>query len=231
MPSLKQLLIDAGATLPDGVDVAGLVDKSDELTGLKAKNAQLLDWQVNNKPLLETLQAKQAELEAAAAKALEEKEQLAIQNKDYETLAQLNVDKLKKLEDGLNASRERTQKAALEAAQASLASLMNDPIYGKYYAEKSVLVELNEIGEPITKFKFGEQVFDKLDDWKEVAVKDETIASKITVGGQSQSPAAAGQTGGQGGQQPQPKTNAAAEAAAKKGDLQGFLAASINLNQ
>jgi hypothetical protein len=212
MPSLTELLTKAGVTIPDGVNIVELAESSDEIKGLATAKNDLHQWKLENKPLLDSLQAKQAELEAAAAKALEEKEKLAIQNKDYETLAQLNADKLKKLEEGLNASRERTQKAALEAAQTSLASLMNDPIYGKYYAEKSVLVELNEIGEPVTKFKFGEQVFDKLDDWKSVAVKDETIASKITVGGQSQSPAATGQTGGQGGQQPQqPKLSSATQ--------------------
>lgn len=204
MPSLIDNLKAAGVTIPDGVNLVELVEISDEIKGLATAKNDLHQWKLENKPILEQLQSKQAELEAAAAKALKEKEKLAIQNKDYETLAQLNADKLKKLEDGLNASRERTQKAALEAAQASVASLMNDPIYGKYYAEKSAVVELNELGEPITKFKFGEQVFDKLDDWKQAAIKDETVASKIAVGGANNAPAANGQNGGQGGgQQPQ----------------------------
>lgn len=204
MPSLIDNLKAAGVTIPDGVNLVELVESSDEIKGLVTTKNDLHQWKLENKPVLESLQAKQAELEAEKAAALQEKEQLAIQNKDYETLAQINADKLKKLEDGLNASRERTQKAALEAAQASVASLMNDPIYGKYYAEKSAVVELNELGEPITKFKFGEQVFDKLDDWKQAAIKDETVASKIAVGGANNAPNANGQQGGQGGgQQPQ----------------------------
>lgn len=204
MPSLKQLLTDAGATLPDGLDVSKLVESADEVSGLKAKRDELLNWQVTNKPLLESLQTEKAQLEKKAKEEEDKALELAKQNGDFAKQAEITAKRLQELESGLNASRERTQKAALEAAQASVASLMNDPIYGKYYAEKSAVVELNELGEPITKFKFGEQVFDKLDDWKQAAIKDETVASKIAVGGANNAPAANGQQGGQGGgQQPQ----------------------------
>lgn len=204
MPSLKQLLTDAGATLPDGLDVSKLVESADEVSGLKAKRDELLSWQVTNKPLLESLQTEKAQLEQKAKEEEDKALELARQNGDFAKQAEITAKRLHELESGLNASRERTQKAALEAAQASVASLMNDPIYGKYYAEKSAVVELNELGEPITKFKFGEQVFDKLDDWKQAAIKDETVASKIAVGGANNAPAANGQQGGQGGgQQPQ----------------------------
>lgn len=207
MPSIIDQLKAAGITIPDGLTNEVLftsLQGATEFEGLANKNKELLSWKAENKPLLDSLTAKQAELEEANRKALEEKEQLAIQNKDYETLAQINADKLKKLEDGLNASRERTQKAALEAAQASVASLMSDPIYGKYYAEKSAVVELNDIGEPITKFKFGEQVFDSLDDWKSAAIKDESIASKIAIGGEHKGPSMGGNGQG-GGQQAEQK--------------------------
>ena len=204
MPSLKQLLTDAGATLPDGLDVSKLVESADEVSGLKAKRDELLNWQVTNKPLLESLQTEKAQLEQKAKEEEDKALELARQNGDFAKQAEITAKRLQELESGLNASRERTQKAALEAAQASVASLMNDPIYGKYYAEKSAVVELNELGEPITKFKFGEQVFDKLDDWKQAAIKDETVASKIAVGGANNAPSANGQQGGQGGgQQPQ----------------------------
>lgn len=208
MPSLKQLLTDAGVTLPENIDVAALVEGSDELKGLKAKNGELLTWQVTNKPVLEELQGKQAELEAAAKKALEEKEALAIQNKDYETLAQINADKLKQLEDGLNASRERTKASATDAARASVSALFNDEVYGKFYAEKSTVVELTETGEPVTKFKFGEQVFDKLDDWKAAAAKDATCAAHMPIGGENKGTGATG-NGVQSGQQKpqQPKSS------------------------
>lgn len=203
MPSLTELLTKAGVTIPAGVNLVELVESSDEIKGLATAKNDLHQWKLENKPLLEQLQSEQEALKQKAKEDEEARLKLAKENGDYKTQLEIESKRAQELLAGLNASRERTQKAALEAAQTSLASLMNDPIYGKYYAEKSVLVELNEIGEPVTKFKFGEQVFDKLDDWKAVAVKDQTIASKITVGGQSQSPAATGQTGGQGGQQPQ----------------------------
>lgn len=204
MPSLIDNLKAAGVTIPDGVNLVELVESSDEIKGLATAKNDLHQWKLENKPLLEQLQSEQEALKQKAKEDEEARLKLAKENGDYKTQLEIESKRAQELLDGLNASRERTQKAALEAAQASVKSLMNDPIYGQYYAEKSAVVELNELGEPITKFKFGEQVFDKLDDWKQAAIKDETVASKIAVGGANNAPAANGQQGGQGGgQQPQ----------------------------
>ena len=207
MPTLDQLALKYGYTKTDdqAPSLSELLEQSDEIKGLKdSKFAIKGEKEALEADFKAKLEEKDAAYEELAKKHNDSEQLAAIKEKKANEAHQAMLDKMKSLEDGLNASRERTQKAALEAAQASVASLMNDPIYGKYYAEKSAVVELNELGEPITKFKFGEQVFDKLDDWKQAAIKDETVASKIAVGGANNAPSANGQQGGQGGgQQPQ----------------------------
>ena len=209
MPSLNEILTKAGVTVPDGVSLVELVESSDEIKGLATAKNDLHQWKLENKPVLESLQSKQAELEAEKAAALQEKEQLAIQNKDYETLAQINAEKLQKLEDGLNASRERTKQSAHEAAIQSVASLFADKALGADIAATKVFTSLNDAGEPIVQYKMGSQEFTTVDDFKAALSQNASYASMMPVGGSNSAPAANGQ-GGQGGQQPnQPKLSGA----------------------
>lgn len=228
MPSLKEVLTNAGVTIPDGIDVAVLAEGSDEIKGLATAKNELNQWKLENKPLLESLQSEKAELLKKAGEEEEARLKLAKENGDYKTQLEIESKRTQELLDGLNASRERTKKSAHEAAIQSVASLFTDAALGKDIAATKVFTELNEAGEPVVQFKMGEQAFTSVDDFKAALSQNASYAAMMPVGGQNKGPSANGQ-GGQGGEQkPKQKTNEAAEAAAKKGDLQGFLAASLS---
>lgn len=202
MPTLVELLTQSGVTIPEGVNLLDVVERSDEIKGLKATKEDLHNWKTANKPILDSLTEKQAELEKAAAKALEEKEALAIQNKDYETLAQLNADKLKKLEDGLNASREKTKKSAHEAAIASVASLFSDKNLGADIAATKAFTTLNDDGDAVTEYRLGDKVFTDLDGLKGAMMSIPSYASAMQVGGESHVPSVNGKQTSTGNGEP-----------------------------
>jgi hypothetical protein len=72
----------------------------------------------------------------------------------------------------------------------------------KDIASTKVFTELNEAGEPVVAIKLGDKSYSTVDEAKTGFAAIDAYAAMMPVGGQSQSPAATGQTGGQGGQQP-----------------------------
>lgn len=212
MPSLLESLKNAGVTIPDGVNVVELAEQSDEIKGLATAKNDLHQWKLENKPVLDELQAKQAELSAQAQAALEEKEKLAIQNKDYEALAQINADKLAKFESQLKASQEKAKQSAHEAALQSVASMFNDLALGQDIAATKVFTEINEVGEPVTSFKLGNETFNTAQELSAAMAKIPSYASHMPVGGGNNAPEVNGNKGGQGGEhKPKPKLSNATQ--------------------
>jgi hypothetical protein len=199
MPSLLQMLKDKGVTLPDDLNLSAMVEESDEVKGLKSKNVDLLEWQVKNKPLLESLQQ---EKEALTAKQREDEEKilkLAQENGDFQKVAEINSKRLKELEDGLNASRDKAKQSAHEAALQSVASLFTDKALGADIAATKAFTELNETGDPVTKFRLGDQEFDSVDGLKEAMAKVPSYAAAMPVGGANNAPHANGSSGNPSG--------------------------------
>jgi hypothetical protein len=226
MPSLKELLTQHNVTLPDGVNLADLVEQSDEVRGLKTTKDELLNWKVTNKPLLESLAA---EKDLLATKAKEEEEKalrLAQENGDFKTAAEITANRLKSLEDGLSASREKAKQSAHEAALQSVASLFGDKSLGMDIAATKVVTTLTETGDTVVSYKMGNETFADLDTFKGALSKVPSYANMMPVGGESNTPASNGQGSG-GGAQPVHK-NKAAETAKSKGDATGFLAAHLS---
>ncbi|MFW0778404.1 MAG: hypothetical protein ACN2B6_11885 [Rickettsiales bacterium] len=222
MPSLKQMLEDAGITLPEGFDLNSAVESSDEVAGLKTKRDELLSWQSENKPVLDSLKQKQAELEEANRKALEEKEQLAIQNKDYETLSQINADKLKQFEERDKRRNDALLSSAREAAISDVANLFSDKMLGKDIGATKVEVSLNEDGDPVKTFKLGDQTFGDIDEFSKALSDIPSYSSAMAAPMSKTAPASGGESsGGKPG-------NAKANAAAKNGDSLGYLNAALS---
>jgi hypothetical protein len=211
MPSLKELLTQHNVTLPDGVNLADLVEQSDEVRGLKTTKDELLNWKVTNKPLLESLAA---EKNLLATKAKEEEEKalrLAQENGDFKTTAEITAKRLKSLEDGLNASREETRSTAERELRAQVAAKFGGSKLGSLFAKDSVKVKLGDDGKLITELNIdGSPVDGGIDDLLAAAAKVPDYANMMPVGGESNTPAANGQGSG-GGAQPnqQPKLSSA----------------------
>lgn len=208
MPSLTELLTKAGVTIPDGVNPVELAEESDEIKGLATAKNELNQWKLENKPLLESLQSEKDELQKKATEEEDKALKLAQENGDHAKQAEITAKRLKELEDGLNASRERARQSAHDAALQSVAGLFDSPL-GADIAATKVFTSLNDAGEPVVEYKIGDQSFSTIDDFKGELAKNESYAAMMSLG-DNQGPGVSGQQGVPGGGQPQqPKLSGA----------------------
>lgn len=221
MPTLKDLLTTAGATLPEGFDLANAIESSDEVKGLVQVKTDLLAWKTENKPLLESLTAEKEALKQKAKEDEDERLRLAKENGDYKTQLEIETKRTQELVNGLNASREKALSAAYDKAISETASLFKDSVIGKDFALSKVDKALNEAGDPVITYKLGDQTFSDLGSFKEAAAKVPSYASMMAGSG-SQGTPAGGQGNPGGGKLPDSKEKTRAEAVKNK-DFSSFV--------
>lgn len=212
MPSLLESLRNAGVTIPDGVNVVELAEQSDEIKGLATAKNDLHQWKLENKPILEQLQGEKDELVRKAQEEEQKALQLAKENGDFKTEAEITAKQLRELKEGLDASREKAKQSAHEAALQSVASMFNDPALGQDIAATKVFTEINEAGEPVTSFKLGNETFSTTQELGAAMAKIPSYASHMPVGGENKAPDVHGGKGNQGGEhEPKPKLSNATQ--------------------
>ena len=184
MPSLNELLKAAGVEVPESVDLAKLVDESDEVKGLVQTKSELLAWKNDNKPKLDQLETLVASQKEDIEKAFTEKSELAIKNNDLSAHQAAEKERADKLEMLLSGMKESTKKAAQEKAVSEIAGLFQDPVIGESFALAKGFVNTNvgDNGEVVTTFKLGESEYSDYSAFSEALSKDKTYGSHMKVG-------------------------------------------------
>ena len=214
MPSIDQLALQAGYTKPDNApSLSQLVEEADELKGLKDSNYKLKGEKEKVESEFKSLIAEKEQAYEELAKKHNDSEKLAeIKEKKAREEREAYDKKLQDALDALNSEKEGRKMTAQEAGIAEVSALFGGSKFGKLLAKETVVTDFDESGAIKKVYKFGDETFSSLDEWKSAAIKDAEIASMMPIGGEHKGPAVGGN--GQGGGQPaeqKPKLSAASQ--------------------
>lgn len=179
MPSLNELLKNAGVEIPSSVNLATLIEESDEVKGLVTTKTELQQWKTENKPLLDTLQAESEANQKAAQEAIEEKKTLALKNNDLQAYLDAEKEGREKAELALSSTREGVKNATHDKVVTELAALFNDGLVGKSFATQLAETTINESGEVATIYKIGENSYSDFEAFKSELAKDKGYGSHM----------------------------------------------------
>ena len=172
MPSLKELLKDAGVDLPAELDLSNIIEQSDEVKGLATAKADLQNWKLENKPLLEKLQADSEANQKAVEDAIKEKMDAAKKANDLESYLNAEKELRETAEKALNTTREGVKNAVHEKALSEISNWFSDSLVGKSFARGLAKTDLNESGDAVTTFKLGDVDYSDIALFKDALSKD-----------------------------------------------------------
>ena len=207
MPNIIAVIKTLGGSLPDEVTnetIFAALKESSDFKGLSDKNRELLAKNVE----LKNEKSERDELDKDR-----ENNELKLARDKGNLEAEVAILR-KRVEDAEAKESSRTEALRVEAhktAQMSVVELFSDKTFAKYLAKSDVVTELDDLGEPVSKYMLDGVAYNDINEWKSFAAKNPDYASRMPVGGANNSPSATGSIAAQAATTKKPSEYSEAE--------------------
>lgn len=193
MPTITELLRAEGVEITPELEakLPTLAEASDEVRNVVTAKNDLLKWKQDNSDKVTGYDELQAKHDAN----LNEREQLAIENKDFQAQIEIREEREAKQAATIKLRNDQAKASSLEAGQQEIASMFSCKETGKMLAKNFVSTDIDEDGNIAKSYNLNGETFDNFKSFKEAASKVDYLAKQIAA------PASSGPSGfgGKGG--------------------------------